>query len=153
MTVKRVIEILNNEIECVKSANVCLRDCGNCYLVLPEDDILEAYQLAINILSQLDNDTGYVGIDEDYPVSIKQVLNITAETGALETQRRVKELQRYAQLEPPQVARDIATIIKNEQDMRVIQKNAEIEELERKNFVLLRLINEMLEEQQECKET
>ena len=52
MTVKRVIEILNNEIECVKSANVCLRDCGNCYLVLPEDDILEAYQLAIDILSQ-----------------------------------------------------------------------------------------------------
>ena len=36
--------------------------------------------------------TGWTGIEDDYPVSIKAVLNITAETGALETQRRVREL-------------------------------------------------------------
>lgn len=41
--------------------------------------------------------TGYVGIEDDYPVSVKQVLNITAETGALTTQMRVRELPRYAQ--------------------------------------------------------
>lgn len=35
---------------------------------------------------------GYVGIDKDYFVSVKEVLNITAETGALETQARVREL-------------------------------------------------------------
>ena len=39
--------------------------------------------------------TGFVGIEEDYPVSIKEVLNITAETGAFETQCRVRELPRY----------------------------------------------------------
>lgn len=37
---------------------------------------------------------GYVGVGDDYLVSVKEVLNITAETGALETQRRVKELPR-----------------------------------------------------------
>ena len=37
---------------------------------------------------------GYTGVDEDYLVSIQEVLNITAETGALETQRRVRELAR-----------------------------------------------------------
>lgn len=36
--------------------------------------------------------SGYVGIDKDYFVSVKEVLNITAETGALETQDRVREL-------------------------------------------------------------
>ena len=35
---------------------------------------------------------GYVGIDKDYFVSVKEVLNITAETGALETQDRVRDL-------------------------------------------------------------
>ena len=43
--------------------------------------------------------TGYVGVEDDYPVSVKQVLNITAETGALVTQMRVRELPRYAQPE------------------------------------------------------
>ena len=36
--------------------------------------------------------SGYVGIDKDYFVSVKEVLNITAETGALETQDRVRDL-------------------------------------------------------------
>ena len=35
---------------------------------------------------------GYVGIDKDYFVSVKEVLNITAETGALETQDRIRDL-------------------------------------------------------------
>lgn len=39
-----------------------------------------------------ENGTGYVGIDKDYFVSVKEVLNITAETGALETQDRVRKL-------------------------------------------------------------
>lgn len=36
--------------------------------------------------------SGYVGIDKDYFVSAKEVLNITAETGAWETQTRVRKL-------------------------------------------------------------
>ena len=39
-------------------------------------------------------DVGYVGLEDDYLVSVKEVLDITAETGALETQRRVRELTR-----------------------------------------------------------
>lgn len=35
---------------------------------------------------------GYTGIDDDYLISIKEVIDITAETGAMETQRRIKEL-------------------------------------------------------------
>lgn len=42
--------------------------------------------------SMSENGTGYVGIDKDYFVSVKEVLNITAEMGALETQNRVREL-------------------------------------------------------------
>lgn len=38
------------------------------------------------------SNTGYVGIDKDYFVSVKEVLNITAETGALETQNKVRDL-------------------------------------------------------------
>lgn len=35
---------------------------------------------------------GYVGIEEDYYVSVKSVLDITAETGALTAQSRIREL-------------------------------------------------------------
>ena len=35
---------------------------------------------------------GYVGLEEDYCVSVKSVLDITAETGALTTQSRIREL-------------------------------------------------------------
>lgn len=38
---------------------------------------------------------GWVGIDQDYPVSIKEVLDITAETGASTTQNRIRELKPY----------------------------------------------------------
>ena len=37
---------------------------------------------------------GYVDVDDDYLVSVKDVLNITAETGAMETAIRVGELPR-----------------------------------------------------------
>ena len=53
--------------------------------------------------------TGYVGVDDDYPVSVKQVLNITAELGALETQNRVRELPRYqVTADPDTVSRQAA---------------------------------------------
>lgn len=38
-----------------------------------------------------------------------------------------EEILTSVQLEPSQIARDIATIIENEQDMRVIQENAQPE--------------------------
>ena len=57
----------------------CPGDCDLC-------DIPEKYG------AEEGHGTGYVGIDKDYFVSVKEVLNITAETGALETQNRVREL-------------------------------------------------------------
>lgn len=45
-------------------------------------------------------------------------------TGMSEALHAIKELP-SAQPEPSQVARDIATIIENEQDMRVIERNAQ----------------------------
>lgn len=38
---------------------------------------------------------GWVGMDKDYPVSIKEVLDIAAETGAMTLQSRVRELKPY----------------------------------------------------------
>ncbi len=40
-------------------------------------------------------DCGWTGIEDDYPVSIREVIDITAETGALYTQNRVRELKPY----------------------------------------------------------
>lgn len=40
-------------------------------------------------------DCGWTGIEDDYPVSIREVMDITAETGALTTQSRVMELKPY----------------------------------------------------------
>ncbi len=44
-------------------------------------------------------DCGWTGIDDDYPVSIREVIDITAETGALTTQSRVMKLKPYKQPE------------------------------------------------------
>lgn len=40
-------------------------------------------------------DCGWTGVEDDYPVSIREVIDITAETGALTTQSRVMELKPY----------------------------------------------------------
>ena len=52
MTNERAVEILENEAACVRRAETCDRDCGKCDLVMPTEDILEAYDMAINILSK-----------------------------------------------------------------------------------------------------
>jgi len=46
-TLDEIIEILENEKECVIRARECDRDCAKCDLVRPEEDILEAYECAI----------------------------------------------------------------------------------------------------------
>ena len=52
MTKERAIEIIQTEKKCVDRANICDRDCANCHLVLPEEDILMAYDMAILALSR-----------------------------------------------------------------------------------------------------
>lgn len=58
MGINQIIEILEIERECVKR-NVrkdCDRDCGNCDLVLEDEEILTAYTLAISILKTIHGD-------------------------------------------------------------------------------------------------
>jgi hypothetical protein len=52
MKIERVIEIMQNEQKCVEIASngACDRDCALCDLVLPSEEILEAYSYVINEL-------------------------------------------------------------------------------------------------------
>lgn len=50
MTAVRAIEILQNEKACVQKANICGRNCAECDLVLPDTEIIEAYNMAIEEL-------------------------------------------------------------------------------------------------------
>jgi hypothetical protein len=52
MTEKEAIEVIKTEKKCVlRNMRGCTRDCAHCDLVLPEDDILLAYDMAIRALS------------------------------------------------------------------------------------------------------
>lgn len=55
MTLDRAIEIMNTEKCCVKrnEDNFCDRRCEKCDLVLPSDEILEAYDFVIDTLSSV----------------------------------------------------------------------------------------------------
>lgn len=59
MTYAEAVKIMTHEILCIKTANSCDRDCGNCPLVLPDTDLLDAYALAIGALKFMEN------IDDD----------------------------------------------------------------------------------------
>lgn len=52
MSVLRAIEIVKNEQQCVERQNteLCNRNCGECDLVLTDEEILMAYHMAINAL-------------------------------------------------------------------------------------------------------
>ena len=50
MRMERAIEILENEMECVKRNDMgnCDRDCAQCDLLLDTDEILTAYKMIID---------------------------------------------------------------------------------------------------------
>jgi len=52
MDKNQVIEILNNEANCVKAAEYCTRECNKCSLVKESKDILAALSIAINTLEK-----------------------------------------------------------------------------------------------------
>ena len=58
MGIEQIIEILEIERECVKRniGKNCDRDCGNCDLVLEDEELLTAYNLAISILKTIHGD-------------------------------------------------------------------------------------------------
>ena len=51
MTRYRAIDIIKNEIECVNRQDTCEHKCADCELVLPDIEIFEAYDMAIQALS------------------------------------------------------------------------------------------------------
>lgn len=51
MTTEHAIDVLKNEERCIANSCRCDRQCQNCELVLPDNEILEAYELAIRSLS------------------------------------------------------------------------------------------------------
>ena len=55
MTIDKAMEIVKNEQKCVLRAATCDRKCENCDLLRDTEDILEAYDIALNamFLSQL----------------------------------------------------------------------------------------------------
>lgn len=53
MSIKEVINILLNEVECIKRGSTCNRDCLHCELVREDKELLEAYDIAISILREL----------------------------------------------------------------------------------------------------
>ena len=50
MTREKAINVLKNEIRCVKSTSCLREECLNCTLTLPEHDILTALNMAIEAL-------------------------------------------------------------------------------------------------------
>lgn len=67
MTEKEAIEVIKTEKKCVlRNMRGCNRDCAHCDLVLPEDDILLAYDMAIRALgSRIVPVENTVSIDEE----------------------------------------------------------------------------------------
>ena len=67
MTNERAIEVINTEKKCVlRNMRGCTRDCAHCDLVLPEDDILFAYDMAIRALgSRIVPVENTVSLDEE----------------------------------------------------------------------------------------
>ena len=51
MTSETALRIMKNEKECVlRQGNSCDRDCMKCDLLLPTDEVLEAYDVVIDLL-------------------------------------------------------------------------------------------------------
>ena len=52
MTIEETIKVLSNERACVmrNTAGACDRKCADCDLVLPDEQVISAYRMAVNIL-------------------------------------------------------------------------------------------------------
>lgn len=52
MCLDTVIEVVENEKECIMRADSCGRDCARCDLVRPTEEILEAYEFVLEYLRE-----------------------------------------------------------------------------------------------------
>lgn len=63
ISINQVLKVLKNERECIKRQSEyatprsfvpkCDRDCANCDLCLPEDEILEVYDFLIEAVTEM----------------------------------------------------------------------------------------------------
>jgi len=57
MTNIEAVEVIKTEKKCVlRNIRGCDRDCAKCDLVLPDEDILTAYDMAIKALNEEEDD-------------------------------------------------------------------------------------------------
>lgn len=54
MTLKEAVSVLKIERRCVER-QTCDRDCANCDLLLPTEDVLNAYSIAIKFIEEFLN--------------------------------------------------------------------------------------------------
>ena len=52
MTIDEATALMKNEKACILKADTCDRDCAKCELVRKTEDLLSAYDLAIQALEQ-----------------------------------------------------------------------------------------------------
>lgn len=52
MSLDMIIETIENEKRCIMRADACDRDCANCDLVMPAEEILEAYDFVLDVLRE-----------------------------------------------------------------------------------------------------
>ena len=68
--VDKAIEVMKNELECVKKADKCDRHCEDCPLVMEAEDIIEVYEWIINKLEwEVDIVDALCKIAEGYSLS------------------------------------------------------------------------------------
>lgn len=50
MSIDHAMSLIKNEKRCVERASTCDRDCAKCDLLRDTDEILEAYDIALNAM-------------------------------------------------------------------------------------------------------
>lgn len=78
MTREKAINVLKNEIRCVKSTSCLREECLNCTLTLPEHDILTALNMAIEAL---DSPTLMPGISDLIRQTVKEAIDEAYQRG------------------------------------------------------------------------
>lgn len=70
MTIQRIHDIMENELQCVQRNELkeCDRDCGKCDLLMDTDEIIQAYNDVLKILERIKNlkqyESPYPSIDK-----------------------------------------------------------------------------------------
>lgn len=89
MNNKEVVEVLRNELECVKRqfGNMCdnKRDCGKCDLALPDKEVISAYENALQMVESVDSLKHQLAGKEKLIHSLNKCYKTAKSCGELET--------------------------------------------------------------------